>query len=293
MSRTKDDQKRIEEALLRKFFEKIGFAYSDLVCQNQEKPDAFLTLNRNENKIRIAIEHTSYRNDTVAGKCSPITPISDFWERVLDDLIPKINQVKHLTAINGTVRLKTDIYGNVHLKEGQTLSGDCIHQANEFAKELVSFAENHPIKMNSPLTFRHFDSTKYSTLSPLCDYLQLSRWKNDAVIACRVSWKCNNIDLGFIGLSQEYIESIIREKNKKAQKYNWGNAQEKWLLIVADNLDISSAAGRNIDANIWEKLKLLECCTNSPFDIIVFWENVSEGHEWLKKPNTAEWSNVI
>ena len=46
-------------------------------------------------------------------------------------------------------------------------------------------------------------------------------------------WTCQNISFGTIGTDVAEINRRIEDKNKKAAKYNCGEASEKWLLIAA------------------------------------------------------------
>jgi hypothetical protein len=80
----------------------------------------------------------------------------------------------------------------------------------------------------------------------------------------------------------KYIKSAIKNKNKKATKYNWGNANEKWLLIAASGGNLSNNAGPATQNVNWADIELLNSCSNSLFDRIVFWERIRCWYKWLK-----------
>ena len=81
MPRIKRTQKEVEKFLIREFFvDALGYSISK--PDWTESPDAILTLRTNGVRKRIGIEHTDYFNDTVAGWCSPLTPIEMFWDCV-------------------------------------------------------------------------------------------------------------------------------------------------------------------------------------------------------------------
>lgn len=282
MPRVWRTQKEREQFLIREFLDHLGYRISS--PKWQERPDALLTLAKGKSKKRVAIEHTDYFNDTVAGQQSPLTPIDDFWKVTQASLVRRISHRKHLTGILATVGLKRNLQ----------LSANCTTQAKQLARELVSFVEAHPVRMRQPLTFRHRDFNGYSTLISLCASLLLLRKTNVAVLASRCSWTCLNITTGGIGLNLGYIKSAIQNKNKKATSYNnWGCAKEKWLLIAAGGRNLlSNQAGPPMQNVNWADPQLLGLCCGSPFDRIVFWESIRCWYKWLKpRKNVVQYKN--
>jgi len=80
----------------------------------------------------------------------------------------------------------------------------------------------------------------------------------------------------------KYIKSAIKNKNRKATNYNWGGAEEKWLLIAASGANLSNHAGPPQQTVNWADTHLLELCGESPFDRIVLWERTAHWYKWLK-----------
>jgi hypothetical protein len=268
MPRIYRTQKECEQLLIREFLGHLGYRISN--PEWSERPDALLTLSKGRKRKRIAIEHTEYFNDTEAGRLSPLTPIAEFWQLVQASLIRRISHRKHLTGILATIKIK----GNLSLSK---------ELARQLAKELVNFVEAHQVRPSGFLRFSCRDFNEYPTLVSMLSSLQLSRWTDDAVCASRCSWVCANITSGYVRLNLKYIKSAIRHKNKKATRYNWDNANEKWLLITASGGNLSNNAGPAIGQNVnWADPELLDLCCESLFDRIVFWERIRRWYKWLK-----------
>ena len=271
MPRIYRTQKEIEQFLIREFLRCLDYRISS--PKWEERPDALLTLNRGKIRKRVGIEHTAYFNNTVAGMCSPTTPIAEFWRIVQSSLIRRISHRKHLGSIEARVKFKSNL----------PKSKNPSKQAKQLAKELVAFVEAHPVSKSNYPSFCRQHFSGYPTLESLICSLLLFRRTDDAVFTSRCSWMCSNISTGNIGLNLRNIKTDIENKNKKAVSYNWGRAKEKWLLIAAAG-NVSNHAGGPIQDVNWTDTELLELCRNSPFDRIVFWERHRCWCKWLK-PN--------
>lgn len=277
MPRVERRQKEYERLLIRELLGHLRYRISR--PRWQESPDAVLTLSKGKtDRKRIAIEHTDYFNDTVAGKRSPLTPIADFWKAVQGSLIRRISHRRHLTGILARARLK----------ENLPRPRDSTEVARQLARKLVAFAEDHPVSISHHLTFRGREFGGYAVLEALCNWLLLSRWTDDVVGASRCAWVCCNINTGAIGLNLSYIKSAIQNKNSKAAGYpNWGDAEEKWLLIAASGSNLSNQAGPRVRDDAWADPALTELCRSSPFDRIVFWERIRDWYKPLKPSGDA------
>jgi hypothetical protein len=273
MPRIYRTQKECEQLLIREFLGHLGYTISN--PQWPDSPDALLTLSDGRKRKRIAIEHTEYFNDTVAGCLSPLTAIAEFWQFVQASLIRRISHRKHLTGISATINIKEDLSLPKKLAGQKDL-------ARQLAKKLVNFVEAHQVRQSEHLRFRSRDFIGYPILNTMLSSLRLSRWTYDPVYASRCAWTCSNITTGYIRLDLKYIKSAIKNKNKKATKYNWGSANEKWLLIAASSSNLSNGAGPASQNVNWVDPELLDLCCASLFDRIVFWERVRCWYKWLK-----------
>jgi hypothetical protein len=264
-------QKEVEQFLIREFVACLGYSVS---CPRwQDRPDALLTLSKHGRRKRVAVEHTEYFNDTVAGQRSPVTPIEEFWRAVQASLVRRISHRAHLSGI----------VANVELKKDRSIPWDSRRFARQVAAELVAFAEAHPVAKSENLSFHCGDFDGYPTLGSLLSCLWLLRGTTDAVGASRLSWICSDLNTGRIGLSLRYIKSAIRRKNEKTAKYkNWSDAREKWLLIAASGDTVSNQAGPPEQDADWADRDLATLCRESLFDRIVFWERPRCWYKWLK-----------
>ena len=281
MSRVYRKPKEVEKFLIREFVcEALRYAVSR--CEWCESPDAILTLRKGANARRVAIEHTGYFNDTVAGKCSPLTPLAEFWKSVQISLGRRFSQRKDLADVTGRVRLHTQ-----RLSERMNPATPATREviARQLAGELVDFLKTNPVttaerfprhSANSPGT----EFADFPMLKELVDYMSVRR-SPGFVLRPRCSWLCDNITTGSIGLNLEYIKSSIKKKNEKATKYNWRSADEKWLLIVAGGGNLSEQAGI-VEDKEWNDSELRELCRASPFDRIYFWERIRFWYKSLK-----------
>jgi len=266
-------QKEIEQFLIREFLDRLGYRIFN--PQWPDRPEALLTLSKGGRRKRVAIEHTEYFNDTLAGHISPLTVIDEFWRLVQASLIRRISHRKHLTGILARVKLKSNLSLPRRLAKQQ-------NSAIQLSKELVNFVESHQVRQSEHLRFRCHEFKGNLILESMLSELRLSRWTDDAVHASRCSWICSNINTGHIPLNLEYIKSAIESKNKKAIKYNWGSASEKWLLIAASGGNLSNIAGAHMQNVNWADPDLLNLCCKSSFDRIVFWERTCRWYKWLK-----------
>ncbi len=275
MSEALTKQKELEEFLFRKFFEKkLHYTISQLDLS--ESPDAFLTL-KGKGK-RIAIEHVSYFNDKVLGKCSALPAIGEFWKKVETSLCQQVSHRKHLSDIEEC---------RVKLNNRLKIRGSKISLAKQFAQELVGFLEKHPFSGH-----KRFPSANarppnaifsgFPTLESTVSYILI--WRNKGGDYPYRNWICDNISTGCIGLDLNNIKENIKNKNKLATKYNWQPADEKWLLIAADGKILSNKAGPPEQQVDWNDLELGDLCRKSPFGKIIFWEYVRDWYKSLK-PN--------
>jgi hypothetical protein len=276
--------KAVETFLIREFV-RDALHYTIARLERCESPDAVLTLRKGRAKRRVAVELTGYFNDTTARKCSPLTPISDFWKRVQTSLAHRISHRKHLAGLEATVQLNTRPFAGrpnprtkVELAEEETL-------ARQLAREIVDFLEVHPIagSVRFPQHTAASPGTEFSEFPTLKRMVFSMRLEEIPGIAhfSRHQRRCFNISTGSIGLNLDYIRTSIKNKNKKAANYDWRRADEKWLLIVAACGNLSEHAGPPEEEK-WDDPELRTLCCESPFHRIYFWERARRWYKSLK-----------
>jgi len=221
---------------------------------------------------RIAVEHTDYFNDTEAGKCSPLTPIDEFWKLVQSSLMRRISHRKHLAGM----------YLRVGLKEHLKVSAADIGSAKKLAADLVGFMETNRVDLVGLRLWQTGDFREFPILHSLTDWLVLSPKTCRGMPANRTCWVCSNTSTGYVRLCLKYVITAIENKNKKAAQYDWQDAKERWLLITAGGAKISNSAGGNVKDADWINANLTKLSLVSPFDRIVFWDRAGRWYKWLK-----------
>ncbi len=267
-------QKEFERFLILELLEHLSYTISR--PKWPERPDALVTLSKGKKKKRIAIEHTGYFNDTVAGRLSPVTRMERFWAAAQASLVSRISHRKHLTGITAMVKLT----GNVPRMKA---ADDYRQFAKSLARELVAFVEANPVALSARLHFRRSQFSRYPILESQLSTLWLSRWTDREVLASRCSWSCCNITAGRAGLNLGKLMTYIASKNRKAKDYeHWGDADEKWLLIAAAGDHHNAHAGPPSQSVDWADPGLRGLCQGLPFDRVLFWDRTRRWYKWLK-----------
>ncbi|UCE60139.1 MAG: hypothetical protein JSU63_00015 [Phycisphaerales bacterium] len=272
---SKKEKKEFEKFFIREFLHHLGYSLSNVKWQ--ERPDALLTVSKGKTCKKIAVEHTYYFNDTVAGKVSPLTPIDEFWRDVQASLVRRISHRKHLTGISASVCLRKN------LKK----PSDPAALPRDLAEQLVAFFESCQIGKPHHYRFSRDDFAEFPVVYSLIEFILAWRETDGPRPASRWRWQCFNTSTGTVGLNLRYITTAIESKNQKGETYeNWGNATEKWLLITASGLTVGNIIGSPMDDASWGDPQLRQVCEDSPFDRIVLWERSDSWYKWLK-PNRA------
>ena len=252
MGRVYRKPKEVEAFLIREFV-CDALHYTVSRAEWCERPDAILTLRKGRTGRQVAIELTGYFNDTTAGRCSPLTPLSGFWKRVQRSLARRISHRLHLADLMGTVRLNATRF------VGQPRAGTQEHLARQLAGQIVEFLETHPTANTARFPSHSSASprsefSEYPLLKSMVASMSVQRVPG-AVLLPRCSWRCGNITTGCIGLNLDNVKASVKSKNKKAAKYDWRAANEKWLLIVAACGNLSEHAGAPEEQK-WDDLDL-------------------------------------
>lgn len=255
------------------FVRQLG--YRIVAATWRDNPDAILTLRKAGRDCKVAIEHTEYCNDTVAGTASPRSAIQDFWTDVSNSLVRRICQRPSLRAVAGICTLRTNMWP-LRPAPRQTL-------ASRFACEFVQLLEQNPLGNSHSRKLWGNDFEDFPTLKAHCDSITAKRWRDWHGIVTTRTWTCQNLTAGNVGFSTEYLVSAIVAKTRKAQRYDWDGASEKWLLIAASARNPSHHVGPKHVFYQWDDPCLRCACMQSPFDQIYLWDVGRSWHEQLKR----------
>lgn len=263
--------KEREKYLIRGFVKRLG--YRIIRAQWQERPDAVLTLCMNGERIRVGIEQTEYFSDAPAGDPSPTGGLAEFWTFV-------IRSIERRTARKP--ELKSALV-NVRFQECVGLPKDReqrVEMATRLAKELVGFvSESLPNQGNGPhpCTIRVFPDT-YPMLRCILRTIRIAVTRDGHRQFARTTWTCSNIVTGHVAFQFDHVQSIVDQKARKSKTYEWGNPDERWLLITASGNTVAQSTGPSMAWSKMDSKELRNRCPKSPFDRIWFWDYADDWH---------------
>ena len=258
-------QKQMEMWDTRQFLEFIGYRVTAI--RGREKPDTIAYVSKNGVNQKIGIEHTSYLVDAEPGKASTGMQFEKVWRLIQSSIRRRTSHLPQLNHVSGWVLFKRD---NPPPEE----------YAHDLARELVQLAREFPVGPDEERTFKNIRGHEHLApmLVDLPDRYPLLRQYADKVnvhgtgCAERLHWSCFNTSASFVGLSRQTIAHIIEEKNRKSAKYDWGNVDERWLLIAAPGYPIVKTAGPHPEFFEWDCPEIKSACQSPGFDRIYFWE---------------------
>lgn len=246
----KSDSKYFEEHVAQVVLRRTGHPFTQLNTEQgkkQERPDIIAYESKS---LTIGIEVTElYASDTQAKEHHDIwTAWTEFAEDIQNELRRK--GLAHLYASimphqpkNGSQELFA------RLPKGEA--------RRTMLQELVSLAQHLSQKNGS----YKFDARAYpvtasfaSSLAYLNTYPEECYW-----------WRAD-LQSGLTPMTTTDIQRDINNKRAKAQEYEWDNANERWLIMVARSHGIIDIAPRINSINDFEKLRI------DPFTSIFIWE---------------------
>jgi len=219
-----------------------------------ERPDFTLNFSFNGKKASIGCEITFYYSD----KCSLGSSQQRFvkkWKKF----------AKHLrVALDKEGQEYKYLYGAIHFKNPDFEIMDKFDN-DEFVAQIVYAVRNKQNRHNLsrfgkstlPLLAKHVNRIYLRDTSPQPDVL----------------WWPSHLQTGEVKTSSATLIDIVREKNRVGITYEWGNVDEKWLLIYGGAAGIADMIVLPSDFNA-DKLP------NTCFDRIYIWDKFFESiHE--------------
>ncbi len=208
-------KKAREKDWIEQFCGLVHLCVQQIECDDkQESPDAFVVLRQKRRRVKVGVEVTMYHSDVSSKKGSPARELYSNWlkiERLLLDLARNHPQLRGVLV---TVRLKRP----AHLPAG--------HEARALAEKLVRLAASMV-----PQGSWKKEVAKAPFPQP---YESVGKCVRAIALACIglpdwLHWDLPNA--GSFGLFPARVKAILREKEDAP--YDWEDAQERWLLIVA------------------------------------------------------------
>jgi hypothetical protein len=226
-------------------------------------PDAIATIVSAQKRLNIGIELTGYHVDAPPGVASQGREIHRIWRTIQTSVNRRIRYQPNLIHTTGWVCFKTSNLPNKS-------------KAQQLAAELVQLALEFPVTSISKQNITTFSSLTYPLLQAHVRKVILF----GTGVARNVGWACVDAYSSPIGLSDNYIASIIQHKGLKNTKYNWNQANERWLLIAASGSTVFNSVGCYIENKNWSSPNFKSACQFAGFDCILFWDRM---YNWYKE----------
>ena len=249
------NQKESEVRLVREALTHLGLSARSVCPCDPPFPDVFVTL---LDGSLIGVEVTDYYGDAAGGGGSPNRAFASNWLRVEAEIR---RQVERHPGLPG---------GHVTLRERRALPS--VRDADALGRELVDFAAEvvkqgcGPGPSGHELPF----PPRYRLMNEYVAELTLRPTGADQLS----SWGCRGFGGGF-RLDVDRLMASIRKKEQKA--YDWGCAEERWLLIAAGAAPVTIASWVGPEWQQAGKLESLALPPVTAFDRVLFLES---GFAW-------------
>jgi len=264
----KPTRKEHEKFLIQEFVQALGYGIAK--PRWTERPDAIITLIREGESKRVGVEHTDYHCDAPPGTPSEAN-VEEFWKAVQDSVVRRVCRDPRLRRTLVTV-------GFADLTQLLSQSrNEKILVARALAGDLVSLVRQTEC-LNDHVIVRRPRGQRIG----IWEYVESVRAfePGDGPENLRLTWRCSNTTTGNVELRLDYITGSVRAKTKKARKYDWRDACERWLLISAPGRPVQRSAGPPTQDVDWSDERLQAACAESGFDKIYFFEGV---WRWYKQ----------
>ncbi|MBI4319707.1 MAG: hypothetical protein HY675_14560 [Chloroflexi bacterium] len=240
-----------EQAIIEGFLTRLSLSGYNLYLS--ERPDFKISF-RSDGLV-VGCELTLFNNDVQSPQLQTGSPERRFhsqWKRFARELRSHLDeQGGHPPYLYGSVFFKTptlELFD--HLNRDRLLD------------EIVNLVKGNPMTG----TVDTFDAYSYPLLSEFVHHLCLYNTYPETGIL----WWCAHLQTGEVKDPNEALVRIIREKSAKAIGYNWGAADEKWLIIYARASGLSDMAQVRSDPTVSKIVR------NIPFTHIFLWDKFSE-----------------
>jgi hypothetical protein len=199
-----DDKKRKELFYLEPFLKLYGVSPTKITL-NVESPDFII----NYSGKKIGIELTEYHSlREILGHSR--REVESNWERLQGEIYEKVKLDKELMGICVSI-----FFRKVFLPSRR--------ESLPFIDELINCTKVFIMKSKKSVLVPE----KYKILSKYVDVIDIYKIGGNS----HLRWN-SNLNVGFIGLSEEGLLSIIESKINKGEKYRLRGLNELWLLVV-------------------------------------------------------------
>jgi hypothetical protein len=242
-----NDQKENEVQLVREALAQLYLSAGSICPAAEPSPDVFVTL---VDGSLIGIEVTRYHSDATGGGSSPNHEFASNWLRIQAEIRRHVDRHPCLQHSAGSV--------TPHHK--RTLPGG--GNADALGCELVDFAVQKPeeIARAGSKTYRPPFPDRYALMNRYVAELTLRP-------SGAASWACSGLGDWF-RLDEDSLTASIRKKQQKT--YDWGSAEERWLLVAAGAAPATVASWVGPQWLEATKLEGLDLSWITAFDRVLF-----------------------
>jgi hypothetical protein len=270
------DKKARDLNIIKEFCGLMGWRVVSL--RPHERPDAFVTFDRDGQRLEVGLELTDYHSDPAEPGGAPSRVRQAAWDQLDEEIRRRVRTRPELHYVSGVVSLK-----------GSSLPPK--REASSLAEELVRFAAEAIAGRRCPTQIGYGRPAHAGPFG--CGYPLMDRY-----ISCiwllptsrRIGpWICSRVQWGSTGFDPRIVRQIVVKKEEAAAGYNWGTAPERWLLIVAgaDPCVAQNWVGPKLGLEL--ELKRAACGPLRNFDRVFFYERVAGWwHELFRREGLRE-----
>lgn len=240
------DKKKSESTSLLNVFLRLGLTHYKII--EGESPDFLVTFSRGQVKTTIGYELTGLYSDSTIGGSQGKRDF-EVWKIIAKKLRKRLDRAGH-----------EHLYGVLYLKgdEGQALK--CL--GNDGALEELErvcdlYSQNY--------TDIVFPRSGFPLLNSSLAQVRLFKYDERDLL-----WWCAHFQSGEVSDPTSALIETVKAKTKRAEKYLWKGADEKWLVIVAESNGLIDLAANIADPEISKHVSPIG------FTRIILWERWNE-----------------
>jgi len=244
-----NNKKTSEVGLVKEALIRLGLSARSVCPCDPPFPDVLVTL---EDGRLIGVEVSDYYSDAGRGTSSHNRAFASNWMQVQAEIRHHVKRHAHLRHITGWLKPQ---------HERMLCSGA---NAEALGRELVDFAARARVDCKAgPSTHCAPFPDQYCLMNKYVAELTLRptgavQW---------VSWNCAGMAGGF-GLDERRVRDLIGNKEQKS--YDWGGAEERWLLITAGAAPATVASWVGPEWQEGAKLESLDLSWITAFHRVLF-----------------------
>ncbi len=243
-------KKDVENCIVTDVLSRIGLSHFRLIDEKtQESPDAIVEFCNWDRSCQLACEVRSLSNDASFANGSAMRRFRSQWMEVAEKVRARLAEDDTYAVPYCVVEFRRPTY--------ECLDGICL---DSLADELATVG-----RMFRSVSNIEFPQESLSVLSDaVCRIRVLDRNGQGRL------WWPSHMQSGSIEPLNDAVVDAVREKTAKAGKYDWRNATERWLLLVAEAHGVTDVFSEPREVRLPNEMG------NLPFTRVVIWDRFSE-----------------